>query len=266
MQDFQICEANLRAAMRFFGEATGSGNIQALDGATAIYSGLDYGVFNIAMLSGPLSAPQNSGVAGLEDRVDECGRYFLPRTLRWSFWLCEELLDSPVRRRARSVMLDCGLQQISRAPGMLAPALAPPSIKLPEVECRPVADRSTREAFGIITAASFDIPMAVARAVYYPERAWNGAYRGFVGMVRGEPVSIVAIVAAADSLGIYSLATLPQYRRCGYGEALLRAAVASESQRTGTERLALQSTEAGYSLYTRLGFRDVANFSVYLTK
>jgi ribosomal protein S18 acetylase RimI-like enzyme len=162
--------------------------------------------------------------------------------------------------------LERGLYPISHAPECSRPALAQPSRRLPEIECVPVTDQSTRQAFGAITSVSFDIPMGVTRAVYYPERAWNGAYRGFVGMVRGRPVSIVAIVASADSLGIYSLATLPEDRHHGYGEALLRAAVEREQKRTGLTQLVLQSTEAGYSLYRHLGFRDVAKFSVYLTK
>jgi ribosomal protein S18 acetylase RimI-like enzyme len=258
MREFEPVEQNLRVAMRFFGEATGVGQIETLPGATAIYSGLDYGVFNIAVLDGP--TPK------LEPPLAECARYFLPRTTRWSFWLCEDLLDRDTQRRARSLLLERGLYPISHAPGMLAPGLAPATRRLPEVECVPVTDQSTRQAFGAITAVSFDIPMAIARAVYYPERAWNGAYRGFVGMVKGRPVSIVAIVASGDSLGIYSLATMPEDRHRGYGEALLRAAVASEQQRTGIQQLVLQSTEAGYSLYRHLAFRDVAQFSVYLTK
>ena len=52
MSDFQIVDANLRAAMRFFGGATGRGEIASLPGGVAMYSGLDYGVFNIAMLTG----------------------------------------------------------------------------------------------------------------------------------------------------------------------------------------------------------------------
>jgi ribosomal protein S18 acetylase RimI-like enzyme len=258
MREFEPVEQNLRVAMRFFGEATGAGQIQPLAGATAIYSGLDYGVFNIAMLDG--------SPAKLESPLAECARYYMPRTLRWSFWLCEDLLDPATLRRTRPMLLERGLYPISHAPGMLAPALARTSRRLPEIECVPVADQATRQAFGSITAVSFDIPMAIARAVYYPERAWKGAYRGFVGMVKGRPVSIVAIVASADSLGIYSLATMPENRHCGYGEALLRAAVASEQKRTGIQQLVLQSTEAGYSLYRHLGFRDVAKFSVYLTK
>jgi GNAT superfamily N-acetyltransferase len=262
MRDFEIVDANLRSAMRFFGEATGTGEIRPLDGALAVYSGLEYGVFNIALLDG--SPPQ--GIEGFTERLARCARYFAPRTMRWSFWLCEDSLDALTRRKARSLLMDRDLRPISQAPGMLAEALAPPVRALPKLECLPVADRATRQAFGALTAVSFDIPMRIAQAVYEPERAWLGDYRGFVGMAGGKPVAIVAIVATADALGVYSLSTLPECRRLGYGEALLRAAVAAEQQRTGIRRVVLQSTDAGYSLYRRLGFNEVAKFSVYLTK
>lgn len=262
MRDFQIVDANLRAAMRFFGEATGAGEVHALDGALAIYSGLDYGVFNIALLEG--RPPE--GIDEFTGRLALCARYFAPRTMRWSFWLCEDSLDSSTRRQARSLLMDRDLRPISQAPGMLAEALAPPVRALPKIECVPVADKTTRQAFGALTAVSFDIPMRIAKAVYEPERAWLGDYRGFVALAAGKPVAIAAIVATPDALGVYSLSTVPECRRMGYGEAILRAAVAIEQQRTGIRRLVLQSTDAGYSLYRRLGFREVAKFSVYLTK
>jgi len=159
-----------------------------------------------------------------------------------------------------------GMRMISNPPGMFADALLPPAHRLPEIECCPAGDARTREAFAHITAVNFDIPLTVARAVYDPERAWAGAYRGFVGFVKGRPVSIVATVAAANVLGVYSLSTLPEFRRRGYGEALLREALNRECARTGLRQLALQSTDAGYSLYRRIGFRDVTRFSVWLTK
>jgi ribosomal protein S18 acetylase RimI-like enzyme len=262
MRDFQIVDANLRAAMRFFGDATGAGEIRSLDGALAIYSGLDYGVFNIALLEG--DPPE--GIGGFTERLAGCGRYFAPRTMRWSFWLCEDWLDFSTRRRARSLLVDLDLRPISQAPGMLADALAPPTRSLPKIECVPVADRSTRQVFGALTAMSFDIPMGIAKAIYEPERAWLGDYRGFVGFAGGKPVAIIAIVVTPDALGVYSLSTIPDCRRMGYGEALLRAAVALEKERTGIRRIVLQSTDAGYSLYRRLGFKEVAKFSVYLTR
>ena len=260
MSDFLTVDENLRAAMRFFGEASGSGEIRELDGSVAIFSGLDYGVFNIALLTSPVRS------AELHERIQDVAKFFGERTLRWSFWLCDDLLDSSAVKRERQTFLNFGMRVISHPPGMLAQALSPPARPLPEIECRPVCDAQSRAAFAELTSVSFDIPYTIAKTVYTREQAWQGNYRGFVGIAQGRIVAIVALVAAADVIGVYSLATLPAFRRRGYGEALLRAAVAEMNQRTGLSRLVLQSTEAGYSLYRRMSFRDVTKFTVYLTK
>src|SRR5438477_12923910 len=119
MNDFVVIDDNLRAAMRFFGYATGTGEIASLPGSVAMYSGLDYGVFNIAMLDGRIT---NTGLT-LEQRLVEIGHFFKPRTPRWSLWVCEDLLDQATRRRARQMLGDFGLRAISHPPGMIAPEL-----------------------------------------------------------------------------------------------------------------------------------------------
>jgi GNAT superfamily N-acetyltransferase len=200
----------------------------------------------------------------LDAALTEAARYFKQRTKRWSFWLCEDLLDPATRRKARQISNDFGLRPISYPPGMIASHLLPPARPLPKIECRPVNDSKTRNTFAEITSMCFEIPPGIANAVYGPEGAWNGAYKGFVAMVDGGPVAIAAIVETAGALGIYSLATVPAHRHRGYGEALLRAAAAA-SRPNGVPYI-LQSTEAGHSLYRRMGFRDVARFTVYLTR
>lgn len=260
MSDFLIIDENLRAAMRFFGQATGSGEISELDGAVAIFSGLDYGVFNIALLTRPVTGNE------LDARLASMARFFRERTMRWSVWLCEDMLDHATRRREREIFSKFGLRTISNPPGMIADRLLPPVATLPAIDVRPVNDAKTRKAFTELTALSFDIPYMIAHAVYSRAEAWNGDYQGFVAYVGGKVVSIVAVVAAADAIGIYSLATMPEFRRKGYGEALLRAAAAETTARTGYTRLVLQSTEAGYNLYKSMGFRDATKFTVYLTR
>ena len=262
MNDFLIVEENLRTAMRFFGYATGTGEIASLPGALAMYSGLDYGVFNIAMMEGRVS---HAGLT-FEQRLADIAHYYKQRTPRWSLWLCEDLLDQSVRRRVRQTLSDFGLRAISHPPGMIAPALVPPVGALPEIDLQPVGAGAMQKAFTEITSLSFEIPYAVAHAVYAQDTAWQGDYRGFVALAGGRAVSIVAIVPTGDVLGVYSLATHPARRRQGYGEATLRGAIAEMTRRTGLERLVLQSTEAGYDLYRRMGFRDATRFSVYLTK
>lgn len=262
MADFEIIDENLRTAMRFFGRATGSGEIATLTGAEAIFSGLDYGVFNIAMLT-ETPPPRNHS---LELRIAEVARYFKTRTPRWSFWLCEDRLDHVARRRAREIFADFGLRAISHPPGMIAPALLPPTKQLPTLEVRRVAGGADQRAFGEITSIAFEIPYSIAMAVYSQDRAWKGDYRGFVGIANGRVAAIAATVAAAGVIGVYSLATHPMHRRKGYGEVLLREAVSQTQSETDIETIVLQSTETGYPLYRRLGFRDNTRFSVYLTK
>ncbi len=260
MTAFLAIDENLRAAMQFFGRASGSGDVADLGGSIAIFSGLDYGVFNIGLLTRRVAEGE------LESRLNELGRFFRERTLRWSMWVCEDQLDSPVRRRERQIFANYGMRPISQPPGMLARELLPPAFALPKLEIRKVADAATRIAFTELTSLCFEIPYTVAHAVYSREAAWQGDYQGFVGYVEGKAVSIIALVEAADVIGVYSLATAPGLRRRGYAEALLRATVGQISERAGVERVILQSTEAGYALYKRMGFRDVTRFTVYLTK
>ena len=149
---------------------------------------------------------------------------------------------------------------------MIASALLPPTGTFPPVELQPVGDKASQNAFTEITSICFEIPFGVAQSVYSQDNAWHGDYHGFVGLAAGRVVSICAVVAAAGVLGVYSLATHPSYRRLGYGEATMRAALAEMQRHTGLKRIVLQSTEAGYALYRRMGFRDATRFSVYLTK
>src|SRR5258708_23793654 len=188
------------------------------------------------------SAPAPAG--GLADRVAAAARFFKPRTSRWSFWLCEDHLDAHELRRARGMLADFGLRAISHPPGMFAAELAPVRGLLPPLQIERVDSASHQRAFAEITALSFEIPYSIAAAVYAHPHAWNGEYRGVVGVAEGRVVAIAATVETRDAMGVYSLATHPAYRRRGYGEALLRAAVAGAQRCTGPRGIVLQSTEA----------------------
>src|SRR5512141_1628142 len=168
MSDFQIINENLRSAMRFFGYATGTGETASLPGGIAMYSGLDYGVFNIAMMDGRVS---HAGLT-LEQRLVEFAHYFKHKTPRWSLWVCEDLLDQATRRRARQTLADFGLRAISHPPGMIAPTLLPP------VDVQPVNDAASQKAFTEITSICFEIPFGIAQAVYGQKYAWGGDYQG----------------------------------------------------------------------------------------
>jgi ribosomal protein S18 acetylase RimI-like enzyme len=256
MTDWEHIFGNLRQALRFFGEATGKGEVREIGDAVAIYSGIEYGVFNICMLDS----------ADATGSLDACADFFGPHVRRWSVWVCEDALSYKQLLALRAGFAKHQLGEISRAPGMLVTEFAEPRRELPVIKPVPVNTEALRETFGGLAAVCFDIPIGVARGVYHPARAWNGAYRGYVGMVAGRPVGIVALVKTGTTLGVYSLGIDPESRGLGYGESLLREAVSAERSKGGIERVILQSSESGQSLYRHMGFREAAQFSVHLKK
>ncbi len=246
--------------MRFFGQASGTGDISEQDGVLLIDSGVNYAVFNIAMLTSAVGS-----LEVLSRSVATAGRYFARRGTRWSIWLCEEMLAEPVRRKAPALLARAHLRRLTEAPGMIADCIRPPARILPPIECRPVDDAATRADFAHLTSLNFDIPFATCQAIYGRESAWKNDYRGYIAYHRGMAAATTAVVVAAGSIGIYSVSTLPQYRRKGYAEALMRRVMGECRQTTGLERSVLQATRAGVEMYRKLGYRSVSNFTVYMT-
>jgi ribosomal protein S18 acetylase RimI-like enzyme len=252
---------NLLRAMQFFGRARKDGDVRNHPGVCVVSCGLNYAAFNAAVLSEPVGADARE----LTQRIQIPSTYFHPQNLRWTYWLCDDYLDKRMRRDARAIFNRCGMRPLTEAPGMYAERLAAPSRILPDIEVRPVADPVTRTAFAWITSVAFDIPHAICTAIYGGENAWRRDFLGYVGYFHGEPVTTTALVEQSDVVGVYSVGTLPDCRRFGFAEAIMRQVLAESHRRTGVERTVLQSTPAGLRLYERMGYRRITNFNVYIT-
>ena len=59
------------------------------------------------------------------------------------------------------------------------------------------------------------------------------------------------------------MATAPEYRQRGYGEAITRYAIDAAMRENGLSRVVLQSTSQGLRLYERMGFQPVTRVLVY---
>src|SRR4029077_15698009 len=135
-----------------------------------------------------------------------------------------------------------GLRPLTEAPGMYADRLAPPRRALPSFDIQPVNDDRTRSAFAHIMSVAFDIPYSVCVAIYGAERAWMGELKGYVGFVNQRPVTTDAAIITGDVIGLYSVATMPEHRRLGYAEAIMRKIVEQAGQTAGIEHTVLQAT------------------------
>jgi ribosomal protein S18 acetylase RimI-like enzyme len=257
--DYPSIAGNLRESFRVIAASRAAGELRELHGVSIASAGSTFQMFNAAFLSEPVDDS-----ADLAQRILLPKLHFNARGLEWAYWVSEDLMSAAARRRSRQLFERHGLRHSVDLPGMVADRIEPPVRPLPEIEVRRVREGPTRDAFCCIGSLCFHVPLSWFCEVFDSSSVWDG-FAGYVGYVDGEPVSTTAVVMGGGVIGVYNVATIPTQQRRGFGEAVMRHAVAEARREHGGSQVILQSTPAGYRLYERMGFREVTRVAVYST-
>ena len=257
---YRTVEENLRVAMRCYARVNDRGEARDYPGLTVASCGLNCAVFNSALLSGP------AGNGEFERLLVLAGVHFRQRKLGWTFWLCDDLVPATMQKQARLLFRDSGMSLIAQPPGMIAEQLNPPRRRLPAIDIRQVHDATTRLDFAHLSSVIFSLPFETSSHIYGSIQLWQDPMTGWVGYVDGRAVSLVTVVIGGGALGVYSVGTLPEYQGRGYAETMMRHALRHAREVSGVESSVLQSTAQGLNLYTRMGYRVVTRFGVYLNE
>lgn len=255
--DFENVANNLRESFRVVAGSRTNGELRELHGVSIASAGVTFQMFNAAFLAGPVATEPE-----LTQRLLLPSVHFNARGLEWAYWVCEDWLESHVRKRSRILFERYGMRLSTNLPGMIAERILPPVKVLPRMDVRRVCDGTTSDAFCEIGSICFHVPISWFKEVFDSHSVWE-RFISYVGYVDGEPVTTAAIVVGGGVVGVYNVATLPGHQKRGYGEAVMRHAMADVVRQRGLERVVLQSTPAGLSLYQRMGFRTVARVAVY---
>ena len=255
--DFSNVANNLRESFRVLASARAAGEVRELRGVSIASAGVIFQMFNAAFLATPVASDSE-----LTQRILLASVHFETRGQEWAYWVCEDWMEAAVRKRSRRIFEKHGLRHSVDLPGMVAERLLPPLRRLPLLDVKRVCNLATREAFCAIGSVCFNVPLSWFREVFEPPAIWD-RFAGYVAYVGGEPVSTAAVVIGDGAAGVYNVATLPSQQHRGYGEAVMRHALEAAQREHGVERTVLQSTQAGYALYQRMGYQGVTNVAVY---
>lgn len=255
--NFENVAENLRESFRVIAASRADGENRELRGVSIASAGTTFQMFNSAFLSARVLND-----ADLTQRILLANTHFGTRGQEWAYWICEDWLSGHTRKRCRQLLENLGLRHSVNLPGMVAERVAAPVYPLPAIQVRRVWPGPDRDAFCAIGALCFNVPLAWFTEVFDGDSVWE-RFASYVGYVDEEPVSTAAIVMGGGAMGVYNVATVPGHRRRGYGETVMRYALADTGNRHGVERVLLQSTPAGYKLYHRMGFRTVTQVGVY---
>jgi len=248
---------NLRESFRVLASSRTQGEVRELHGVSIASANVAFQMFNAAFLSCPVESE-----ADLIQRILLASLHFQKRNQSWAYWVCEDWMDGRTRKRSARLFSHYGLRHSVDLPGMAAERLRPGVKPLPHLDIRRVENGPVRDAFCAIGSLCFNVPLTWFSEVFQEETVWK-RFLAWVGYLDTEPVSCAAVVIAAGAAGVYNVATVPGWQRHGFGETVMRHALAEVQREHGIERTILQSTPAGYHLYERMGYRPITRVAVY---
>ena len=183
--------------------------------------------------------------------------------------------DTPPDLGAR--LSAAGLTLEGNAPAMAAD-LADVPLDEPSpagLEVVPVTDEATLEEFLTVIAADWlewtggeytpvQLQTLDAWRTEIPRRfAREPVAQRWIGRVDGTAVATARVGLGAGVAGLYAISTLAGHRGRGYGRALTIAALRAAAS-IGHRIAVLQSSDLGYGVYTKLGFRELFTYDVWV--
>lgn len=229
--------------------ASTAGAVDHFDGIEIVATGAAAASLNVAFVTHPLDEP--------EWALSQARQWFQERGLLYSVRV-RSGLDTETGRLSRRA----GLAEVDTMPAMLLSQLgelppAPLDLDILRADEPGAADDLKR-----VLMHGFPMPGKFAALLVAAPLWAHPATELYVGYHAGEPVAASSLVVTGEAAGVYNVATMPRFRRHGYGQAMTAHALRRGAE-LGCSIGTLQSTLQGRAIYERMGFRTVAHYLTY---
>ena len=227
-------------------------------GVSISWPGAKWPILNVVGLSSPVMDH-----ADLEAKIQQAVGFTQTKPVMGMVVACTEWLPKGRAGKNAAAFAAHGLAPALSLRGMVADRLLRPQRTLPDLEFRRVASPETSRALVDLNAISYDAPLEFGREISDIANFWDGVF-AYVGYREGQAVTAAATFLENGRLYVGFVATLPEARRNGYAEAVMRHSLEAAARSSGLSRSVLHATEAGCPVYEAMGYRQVAHFQAYL--
>ena len=242
--------ANLNEFFRHLGKSVPEGYFE--NGKfTRWYSSLRHPWFNGVLSSSP---PEDDDDAFVEETIG----YFRSKNVDTFTWW----LEPPLKPADwKPVLSRHGLGFSKGPPGMAVDleTLSKPVPLVDGLEIRAVEDDLSLHTWAHSFMLGYSLPPEWEASVYAVWQKLGLAFpiRNYLGYWNGEPIGTSSIFYGAGVAGIYCVSTLPAARGKGIGAAMTLHPL-YEARNLGYRIGILQSSEMGFNVYKRIGFRHLS--------
>lgn len=200
----------------------------------------------------------------LSDISQQVTRQFVNTKIPWELITTPEISDS-----LQALIEEFDMVRASVEPGMLLPSLEDRTI--PSIEgfkIKQVSGPEQIETFLKVGIMGFGDPtgsllLPLARGLFRRRSSYLPAF--YLGYLNGIPVATSLRFSSEKIGGIFYVATLPEYRRKGFGKAMtLRAAL--DGKMDDCTASYLQASEMGRPIYEKIGYVKICDYEIWRSK
>jgi GNAT superfamily N-acetyltransferase len=196
----------------------------------------------------------------LRNRVQEAAAYMRGRPNGGLFVVCLDNLAGAARRDLDTILAQSEFVQAIPMTGMAGDILPIETPAHPVLRFERIGNDATIRDFAELNSVSYEVPVEAGLSLVKEPTLWREHAYGFVAYEGDKPVSTATGIVNEGCIFLFLVATLPEARRKGYGEAVVRHALQAAHRATGIRRTVLHATEAGCPVYVRLGYIPTVKF------
>jgi ribosomal protein S18 acetylase RimI-like enzyme len=223
-----------------------------------VFSGLPIAFFNVGLVTG-----RDLSAAALATAGRRACDWAAAQGVPWLLVTTHEALADAVD--AKAALDEVGFAPLMPLTGMIATKVAP-AARVPEgLELTTPDDDEACKAITTVNSKAYAMELAAANEIIGRRAFWRDQFP-VVALASGSPVACAAAMMVDDHRYVALVATDPAQQRRGYAEAAMRRALADAAAVHGERPTVLHATEAGKPVYERMGFRVIANHTVFMEK
>ncbi len=251
-------DANMATFWSEYGRASGCA-LEQVDGGLWFHSGVPHPFFNGVPRAVFHADSLDHVVGSLRTRIETTGAP--------AFWWvgpnsAPESIGTQLGER--------GIPRVGSVPVMamdLRQRVGAVDVDVPGLTIERVENAEQQTTWGRVAATGSGFSPAAVEALTALEGRLGGpAYRKqyrYIGVLDGVAVATSAMVNDSGVAGIYAVATLPEARLRGIGKAMSVAPLL-DARAAGCLVAVLQASPAGYPIYRKIGFSEIASYGLHL--
>jgi GNAT superfamily N-acetyltransferase len=142
----------------------------------------------------------------------------------------------------------------------VGPAAVPEGLDLREPhddeECGAMVD---------VNSLAYGMDLSPGKPLLGVRSFWHGHFP-VIGRAGGDAASTTAVFMVDGYRYVALVATAPGHQRRGYADATMRRALELAGAVHGARPTVLHATDAGRPVYERMGYRTIANHTIFMSK